>query len=290
MPGKLHHKPYEPWLYLAPALCLLIFYLLYPTLHTVYLSFMDRYGNQFIGFKNFLSIFTEKNNLIILRNNLLWLITFTLMTGSVGILVAFMLEHVRFERILKSIILMPMAISFVGAGVIWKFMYTYRPPETAQIGFLNALIVSLKLKPLAFLFEPFLNNFSLIMVGIWIWTGFCMVIFSAALKNIPAELIEAARLDGAHEWQIFIHIILPILWPTIIAVTTTMVINVLKIFDIVYVMTNGDYGTEVIATGIYKQLFLHRHLGMASAFAVILLIVILPIMMLNLRRIKLENA
>ena len=212
------------------------------------------------------------------------------MTAGVGILIAFMLEHIRFQATLKSIIFMPMAISFVGAGVIWKFMYTYRPPETAQIGFLNALIVSLKLRPVAFLVEPFLNNFSLIAVGIWIWTGFCMVIFSAALKNIPAELFEAARIDGANEWQIFMHIILPILWPTIIAVATTMVINVLKIFDIVYVMTNGDYGTEVIATGMYKQLFLHRNLGMASTFAVILLIAVLPVMVFNLKRTKLRDA
>lgn len=285
MAGKPYHKPYEPWLYLAPALLFLIFYLIYPTCHTIFLSFMDRYGTQFNGINNFLKLFAENNNLIILRNNLLWLVTFTSMTIGLGFVIAFIIEKVRFEAFFKSVIFMPMAISFVGAGVIWKFMYTFRPEGAEQIGFLNMLLVSLKIKPVAFLVDTHLNNFALILVGIWIWTGFCMVILSAALKNIPDELLDAARVDGANGWQVFFYIILPLVWPVMVAVATTMVINVLKIFDIVYVMTNGDYGTEVIATGMYKQLFLHRNLGMASTFAVILLIVILPIIIFNLKKL-----
>lgn len=284
MAGKLYHQPWEPWLYLAPAFIFLIFYLIYPALHTIFLSLMDRYGTNFVGIDNFLKILTEKNNLIILRNNLLWLVVFTTMTVCLGFVIAFVIEKVRFESFFKSIIFMPMAISFVGAGVIWKFMYTFRPEATEQIGFLNMVIVSLNLKPVAFLVDTHLNNFALILVGIWIWTGFCMVIFSAALKNMPDELIDAARVDGANGWQIFFYIILPSVWPVMLAVATTMVINVLKIFDIVYVMTNGDYGTEVIATGMYKQLFLHRNLGMASTFAVILLIAILPVVIFNLKK------
>ncbi len=238
-----------------------------------------------MGINNFLKLFTEKGNLIILRNNLLWLITFTSMTVGLGFIIAFIIEKVPFESFFKSVIFMPMAISFVGAGVIWKFMYTFRPEGTEQIGFLNMLLVSLNIKPVAFLVDTYLNNFALILVGIWIWTGFCMVILSAALKNIPDELIDAARVDGANGWQVFFYIILPLVWPVMVAVATTMVINVLKIFDIVYVMTNGDYGTEVIATGMYKQLFLHRNLGMASAFAVILLIAILPVIIFNLKKL-----
>lgn len=286
MAGRRLHKPWEPWLYLAPALLFMLFYLLYPAVHTIVLSFMDKYSKEFVGLENYFNLFSGEDSLMILKNNLIWLIIFTLFTVVLGFIIASLVDRVRYEKIVKSIIFMPMAISFVGAGVIWKFIYAFKPAQVSQIGLLNALLVSFNIKPIAFLVTPSINNLALISVGIWVWTGFCMVVLSSALKGIPSELIEAARIDGANEWQALWYVILPLLRPVIIVVTTTMVINVLKIFDIVYVMTNGDYGTEVIATGMYKEMFLFRNFGRASALAVILLVAIIPIMIFNLKRFQ----
>src|SRR5690606_5390477 len=161
-----------------------------------------------------------------------------------------------YEAAAKSIIFLPMAISFAGAGVIWRFMYTYRPADAPQIGLLNQIMVWLGREPVGWLIErPWVNNFALIAVGVWIWTGFCMVILSAAYKGIPKELLESARIDGANEWQVFWGISYPSIKPTIAVVATTMIINVLKVFDIVYVMTNGSFDTEVIANRMYKEMF-----------------------------------
>ncbi|TET60361.1 sugar ABC transporter permease, partial [Candidatus Aerophobetes bacterium] len=184
----------------------------------------------------------------------------------------------------------PMAISFVGAAVIWKFVYAYRPPGAPQVGILNGFLSLLNISPLGWLIErPWINNFCLIAVGVWIWTGFCMVILSAAYKGIPGQLLEAARVDGAGEWQIFRRVILPLMMPTMAVLTTTMTIFVLKIFDIVYVMTNGNFSTEVIANRMYKEMFHFRNFGRASAIAVILLVLIVPMMLINIRRFKREE-
>jgi len=276
-----------PWLYIGPALLVLTFFLLYPSIHTFYLSFFGRNSDKFIGLKNYIYTFTNKTMLTALRNNALWVLFFTTLTVLLGLILAVMLDRVRYETIIKSIIFMPMAISFVGAGVIWKFVYAYRPPLAPQIGILNALLRIFHFHPLGWLIEkPWVNNLCLITVGIWIWTGFCMVILSATYKSLPKELIEAARVDGANEWQIFRGIILPLMWPTITVVATTMVVNVLKVFDIVYVMTNGNFGTEVIANRMYKEMFQFRNFGRASAIAMLLLLLILPAILINLRRFK----
>jgi len=186
---------------------------------------------------------------------------------------------------------MPMAISFVGAGVIWKFVYAYRPASAAQTGILNAIRSGFQLEPLPWLImRPWLNNFCLIMVGVWIWTGFCMVILSASYKGIPRELLEAARVDGATEFKIFWKIILPLMKPTLAVVATTMTINVLKVFDIVYVMTNGNFNTEVVANRMYKEMFIFRNYGRASAIAVILLMLIIPMIIINIQRFREQEA
>jgi alpha-glucoside transport system permease protein len=289
MPNKTCPKALEPWLYLAPALLILGFYLVYPTIHTIIISFMGRYSNDFVGLRNYQYIFSYANLIAVLKNNLLWLVFFTVITVFFGFFFAFLSDRVRYESLAKSVIFMPMAISFVSAGVIWKFVYAYRPAQMPQIGLLNAIAVNCNIEPVAFLVTKNINNFSVIFVGIWIWTGFCMVVLSAALKNVPTELLESARLDGANEWQVLRHIILPFILPTVIVVATMMVINVLKIFDIIYVMTNGDYGTEVIATRMFKEMFLYRNFGRASAFAVILLIAIIPVMIFNLNRFRKEK-
>jgi alpha-glucoside transport system permease protein len=196
-----------------------------------------------------------------------------------------MLDRVRYEKLAKTIIFVPAAISMVGASVIWKFVYAYRPVTISQVGLLNALIMSLGGEPIGWMIQrPWINNIALIIVGIWIWTGFCMVILSAAYKNISQDLLDAARIDGASEWQLFWRIILPLLAPTAAVVATTMIVQVFKVFDIVFVMTNGAYGTEVIANRMYKEMFIFYNYGRASAIAAVMLLFISPIMILNIRR------
>jgi len=221
------------------------------------------------------------------RNNVLWIAFFVPLTVFLGLIIAILLDKVKYESIVKSLIFMPMAISFVGAGVIWKFVYAYRPVSAAQTGILNAIRSFFQLEPLPWLIiRPWLNNFCLIMVGVWIWTGFCMVILSASYKGIPRELLEAARVDGATEFKIFWKIILPLMKPTLAVVATTMTINVLKVFDIVYVMTNGNFDTEVIANRMYKEMFIFRNYGRASSIAVLLLLFIIPMIIINIRRFR----
>jgi len=225
--------------------------------------------------------------LISFRNNALWIAFFVPLTVFLGLIIAILLDKVKYESIVKSLIFMPMAISFVGAGVIWKFVYAYRPISAAQTGILNAIRSFFQLEPLPWLIiRPWLNNFCLIMVGVWIWTGFCMVILSASYKGIPRELLEAARVDGANEFRIFWKIILPLMKPTLAVVATTMTINVLKVFDIVYVMTNGNFDTEVIANRMYKEMFIFRNYGRASSIAVLLLLFIIPMILVNIRRFR----
>lgn len=284
-------RRWVPWAYAAPALLLLIFFLVYPSVETTRLSFFDRRGEVFVGFRNYIHSFTDGTMLTAFRNNALWVVVFTLFTVSFGLIFAVLLDRVRYERIIKSIVFIPMAISMVGAGTIWKFIYAYRPAGAEQVGLLNAVVVALGGQPIGWLIErPWINNFCLIIVGIWMWTGFCMVILSAAYKNIPRQLIEAARIDGANEWQTFWRVIFPLLKPTLAVVTTTMVVFVLKIFDIVYVMTNGNFSTEVLANRMYKEQFLFSNYGRAATIAVILLILIIPMMIINIRRFKQQEA
>jgi alpha-glucoside transport system permease protein len=179
----------------------------------------------------------------------------------------------------------------VGASVVWKFVYAWKPSGIPQIGILNAIVVALGGEPIGWLIQrPWVNNLCLIVVGIWMWTGFCMVILSAAYKNIPRPLLEAARIDGANEWRVFRNIILPLLAPTAAVVATTMVVQVLKIFDIIFVMTNGNFSTEVIANRMYKEMFNFFNYGRASALAVVLLILIVPFMILNIRRFAAQEG
>jgi alpha-glucoside transport system permease protein len=280
-----------PWLYIGPALLILAFFLVYPALNTLYLSLFDKRSENFVGLDNYIWALTSKEMLTAFKNNILWLVLFTALTVSLGLVLAVLLDRVRYEAAAKSIVFLPMAISFVGAGVIWKFMYAFRPANVDQIGLLNAILRNFtNLDPIGWIVNRTTNNFALIVVGIWIWTGFCMVILSAAYKGIPKELLEAARVDGANEWQVFWGITIPMMKPTIAVVATTMVINVLKVFDIVYVMTNGAFGTEVIANRMYKEMFHFRSFGRASAIAVILLVAIIPVMLVNIRRFQEQEA
>ncbi|MCE5256022.1 MAG: sugar ABC transporter permease [Spirochaetaceae bacterium] len=278
--------------WLAPAFILIIVFYIYPTITTTIMSFKDANSEHFVGLENFVHIFTDRNMLIVLRNNVVWLVVFTLATLTLGLVLAILTDRVRYESAAKSIIFLPMAISYVASGVIWKFMYDYQPQGMKQIGTLNALLTALipGFEPKAWLFDTQYNNQALILVGIWMWTGYAMVILSAGLKSIPTDIIEAARIDGASETQILRRITLPMLAPTITVVATTLIIDVLKIFDIVYVMTNGNLDTDVIANRMYKEMFNYHNYGRASAMAVILLVVIVPIMIMNIRRARKGGA
>lgn len=281
----------RPWLWLLPALLFLFIFLVYPTLNTIVLSFEDRFSKSFVGFKNYEYFFTTGDTLVALRNNAIWLVLLTLFAVAGGLIAAVLFDRVRYESVAKSVIFLPLAISFVGASVIWNFMYAYRPPAEAQTGTLNAVITAIPgLQPVTWLQDSPLNTVMLIIVAAWIWTGFCMVILSAALKGISAELLEAARVDGANERQVFRNITFPLLLPTVAVVSTTMIITALKAFDIVYVMTNGNFDTEVIANRMYKELFSFNQPGRASATAVILLLLIIPVMVINIRRFRQQEA
>ena len=288
LPQRLQPKV-RPWAYIGPALLILGFYLVYPTLNTLYLSFLDAKSERFVGLQNYLWTLTSPEMHIAFRNNLLWIVLMTTFSVGLGLIIAVLVDRVRYEPIAKSVIFLPVAISFVGASVIWRFVYAYKPANVPQIGLLNAVIVALGGRPIGWLVDTTVNNFALIAVGVWLQTGFCMVILSAALKAIPKEILEAARVDGASEWRIFWQITVPMISSTIAVVATTVVINALKAFDIVFVMTNGTRGTEVIANRMYKEMFSFLNFGRASAIAVILLLAIVPVMAANIRRFQAQE-
>jgi alpha-glucoside transport system permease protein len=282
----------RPWLWMLPALVLLGVFMVYPVIRTTILSFYGPQSQQFVGLQNYEFAFTNPDMLTALRNNGIWLVVFVSFTVGIGLLMAVLTDKVQYESIAKSVLFMPMAISYVAASVIWRFMYQYQPAGETQTGTLNALLTSIfpSFEPRAWTINPPGNNFALIVIAVWIWTGFSMVILSASIKGVNQYLIDSARIDGATSWQVFWRIIFPIISPTVTVVTTTMVINVLKIFDIVYVMTNGRLGTEVIANRMYKELFNYQNYGRAASIAVILFVAVLPVIAFNIRKFIRERA
>jgi alpha-glucoside transport system permease protein len=276
----------QPFVFVGPALAILTWYLLLPTLRTLYLSFLNASSNTFVGLRNYIFAFTNAAMLESFRNNLLWLVFGTSLSVIFGLLIAVLADRSRYEKLAKSLIFLPMAISFVGAGVIWKFVYYYNPPGEEQIGLLNGFITFLGGQPQAWLTIRPWNTFMLIAILVWLQTGYAMVLLSAALKGVPEELLEAARIDGASEIQAFFKIIIPYIQGTIVTVATTILIATLKIFDIVFVMTNGLFATEVMASQQYKQMFKFQDFGRGSAVAVVLLIAVAPVMLYNLRQFR----
>jgi alpha-glucoside transport system permease protein len=276
----------RPWLWLLPGVLFLAIFLVYPTISTILLSFQDRRSENFVGLQNYVDLLGQPLFWQTIGNTVLWIIFFTGLAVLFGLMVAVLADRVRYETAVKALIFIPMAISFVAAGVIWGFMYDFDP----DIGTLNAAVVAAGGEPQAWLLEWPRNTGMLIIVGIWMWVGFAMVILSAGLKGINLELLEAARMDGANELQVFYRIILPLLAPTIAVVGTTILITALKTFDIVYVMTGGNFGTNVIGTLWYEERFTNRDIGTASAVAVILILTIVPVMLLNIRRFQAQEA
>jgi alpha-glucoside transport system permease protein len=290
LPGKWLAR-LQPFLFVGPAVAILAWYLAIPTVRTFIASLKDRTGDEWVGLANYVAVFTQRNMTITFRNNLLWIVFGATFSVLFGLLVAVLADRSRFENFAKSMIFLPMAISMVGAGVIWNFIYEVKEAGSAQIGLLNAIWVGLGGQPQAWtaMLQPW-NNLFLIVIVIWLQTGYAMVIFSAAIKGIPDELIEAARVDGATEVQIFFRIMIPYIMGTIITVATTVVIFTLKIFDIVIVMTGGQFGTHVIATQFYRQAFTNQNKGYASAIAIVLVILVIPVMVYNLRQFADEEA
>jgi len=288
-PGKWKNR-ILPWVYMAPALTVLGAYLVIPTVLTIYISLFDQRSQNFVGLANYMDLFTDKVMWEAFRNNILWLVLVTGVSVSLGLVIAVLADRVRYEKVPKTLIFLPMAISFVGASVIWRFIYDYRPAGAEQIGLLNAALTGLGFEPVGWLVERSINNFSLIAIMIWLQTGFCMVLLSAAVKGIPNEIIEAARIDGANEFQIFWRVTIPMIRSTIVVVSTTIIILVLKVFDIVFVMTAGNQGTEVIASRMIKEMFNFRDYGRGSAIAVILLLAVIPVMVVNIKRFQEQDA
>jgi alpha-glucoside transport system permease protein len=282
----------RPWLWLLPALLFLVVFLVYPTIGTIIHSFQNTAGTKFVGLDNFVYFFTSPTTLGALKNNLLWVVLLTLFTVGFGMIIAVLVDRVRYESVAKAVIFLPLAISMVAASVIWRFMFLYNAPGDPQTGTLNAFVGIFGLGPFPWLqIQDFsFNTILLIVVMAWMWTGFCMVIISAALKGISVELLEAARVDGANEWQVFRGIIFPLLLPTLAVVATTVVITALKAFDIVYVMTGGNFDTQVMAQSMIQEMFINGNFGRASAVAVVLLITIIPVMALNIRRFQAQEA
>jgi alpha-glucoside transport system permease protein len=306
--GKL-----TPWLYLGPALLIMLIYVVYPTGLTTYYSLRNKDSTAWADttcvedqpcwgiFENYRYVLTSELDtrtlastwdsfwISSLGNNLRWILLMVTGTVVIGLLIAVLSDKVGYESLAKSIIFLPMAISFVGAGVIWKFVYNFGTGNT-QIGLLNAIITSLGGEPVAFLQTIPWNTFFLIVVGIWMWAGFCTVILSAAIKGVPQELLEAAAIDGATDWKAFWRITIPIIMPTITVVLTTMVINTLKVFDIVFVMTGGNFSTDVIANRMYTEMYINQQTGRGTAVAVILILAVLPFIYLNVKRFREQEA
>ena len=277
----------RPWIWVGPAIAFVTLILVYPMIGTIWRSLLDRHGDTFVGLGNFTRLLTDQGILIVLRNNLLWLLLYPGLVLIFGLILAVLADRVPYEKPVKSLIFMPLAISFVAMSVIWEFVYYYRPADVPQIGTLNAILVNIfHGQPQTWIQDTRFNNFALILIGVWGATGFAMVILSAALKGIPAELLEAARVDGANEGTVFRRIILPLMMPTIVVVGTTMVIFALKAFDVVYVMTAGNYNTDILARRMYAELYSAGNYANASALAVILLLAVIPVLIFNIRQFR----
>ncbi len=286
-----------PWLWILPALVFLGVFLVYPVIDTIRVSLTDTSSSAAVSVDNYRELFTESDFRQTLLNNVLWLVLFTGATVALGLVIAVLTNQVRYEAAAKALIFIPMAVSFVAAGVIWTFMYQFQPdaPGFTQTGTVNAVWTGLGGSPVAWLIDDGkvpvygINNLAIIAAGIWMWTGFAMVILSAGLKGIPTEILEAARVDGAHEGQVFRRIIIPMLWPTITVVGVTLMITSLKTFDLVFVMTGGRFDTDLVATRMWREMFINLNFGRASAVAVVLILAIVPIMLLNIRRFRQEE-
>jgi len=293
--SKARGKAQQPlaWvIFLGPALALLVIGLVVPAVITFFASFQNASSKKWVGLENYGWIFTTPDNKQMLINTALWIIVTPIASTLLGLTLALLLDRMKRESIPKSLIFMPMAISFVGASIIWGLMYAYRDPTiTEPVGLLQAVVTKLGWSdpPNWILWEPW-NNFLLMIIMIWIQTGFAMVVLSAAIKAIPMDVTEAAMLDGATGWKLFRRVTVPMIRGTLVVVLTTIAIGVLKVFDIVRTMTNGNYGTQVVANEMYAQSFVQFNAGRGSALAVVLFAAVIPLIIYNVSQLRKERA
>ena len=281
----------RPWLFLGPALLALGIYLIYPVFESLRLSLFDRSGATFTGLENYKWLLEDEEFHQSFKNNMLWLIIVPAASTFLGLIIAALTDRVWWGNIAKSLIFMPMAISFIGASIIWKFIYDYRGEGAEQIGLLNAVVQFFGGEAQAWITVPFWNNIFLMVILIWIQTGFAMVILSAALRGIPEETIEAAVIDGANGLQIFFKIMIPQIWTTLAVVWTTITILVLKVFDIVLAMTNGQWSTQVLANLMFDWMFRGGgDFGRGAAIAVVIMVLVVPIMIWNIRQANTDQG
>jgi len=286
---RKRRKRTEVWFalgFILPAMLLLMIGLIFPAIRTIGLSFRDRRGEEGVGLANYEWIFSQPEIVDVVTNTLIWVVLVPLIATSIGLIYAVLVDRARGEAFAKALIFMPMAISFVGASIIWKFVYAYRSEEQEQIGLLNQIVVWLGGTPQQWLLNAPLNTLLLIVVLIWIQAGFAMVILSAAIKAIPDDIVEAARLDGVNSWQMFWRVTMPSIRPAVIVVVVTISIGTLKVFDIVRTMTNGNFNTNVIANEMYNQAFRYGESGQGSALAVLLFILVIPIVIYQIRNLR----
>lgn len=280
--------------FLLPTVAMILFGLVWPAIDTIRASFYDRNGQNFVGADNYVQAFTQNEFQIVLRNTAVWVVVVPIVATFIGLVYAVLVDRTRFEKFAKTLVFLPMAISMVGASIIWRFVYEYRPVlenvpaefQPAQIGLMNQLLVWLGLEPQQFLLSPPLNSFFLIVVMIWIQAGFAMTVLSAAIKAIPDDIVEAARLDGLGGLRMFRFITVPSIRPALVVVVTTIAMGTLKVFDIVRTMTGGNFETSVVANEFYRQSFVQRNTGMGAALAVILFVLVIPIVAYNVRQLR----
>lgn len=296
MPSRLEER-LKPLFYILPAYAAIVIFLIYPAVQTVIYSFKTRVGfptEDWYGLNNYKDLLTSDAFHQTLLNTLLWIIVVPTVTVVLGLMVAVLADRLRTrsENAVKTLIFMPMAISMVGAATVWSLIYDYRPPGRPQVGLQNAIVTSFGRDPVAWLQENTLhfNSFLLMVMLLWMNVGFAMVLLSAAVKGVPGETLEAARIDGANERQIFFRVVVPQIKVTIVTVFITVLIGVMKVFDIVFVMTNGNFNTNVIANEFYLQFFNNNNQGAAAAIVVMLMIAIIPIMAYQVRNFRAEEA
>ena len=293
LPGRWEDRV-KPYLYLLPAFAAISLYLIYPTIQTFVYSFANARSTEFVGLQNYMDLLGNRNFQNTLFNTLLWILVAPAATIVIGLLIATLADRLKpgSEKAAKTLVFLPMAIGAVSAGAIWRFVYQTNPPTQNQIGLLNGIVTGLGGEPVNWLQISTLrlNSFMLMVILLWLQAGFAMVLLSAAIKGVPTETLEAARLDGAGEVSIFFRIVIPQIRTTLITVFITVLIGVLKTFDIVYVMTNGNFNTNIIAVEFFNQLFTNRNNGFAAAIVVMLLIAMVPILVFQVRQFRAEEA
>jgi alpha-glucoside transport system permease protein len=272
--------------FVLPAVALIAVGLLYPAITTIYQSFFDNFGRESVGLENYKTIFTDSEQLTVLRNTAAWVILVPIVSTLIGLVYAVLVDRARFEKFAKALIFLPMAISLVGASIIWKFVYDYKATGEDQIGIANATLKALGFDTYKFLLTDPWNTVFLIIVMIWVQAGFAMTILSASIKAIPDDIVEAARLDGVGGFKMFRYITIPSIRPSLIVVLTTISITTLKAFDIVRTMTGGNFDTSVLAYQFYREYFISHDQGLATAIASLIFVLVLPIVIYNVRQMR----